>query len=254
MRRLKGLGLMEWAEPLFAATGVDAQREQLESHPGVRRGFAWWRVACHPFVIYPLAQDPGFLRCTEDSVGSYLVRRLARYASLNLVRDSYLLRLLYFGELTPDGPLPPYLTRVGFERAKKHLDRLEIQCADLRDFATRWRGGNRIKWSLSDVSCWMSERQLHDLIRRLVRCGAPGSRLCARHFAARREIPDDLHDGVRRLAELSARLDRDDSSVFYRFEVATYSRDHRELREIACVEREERLRSIATHIGAPARA
>lgn len=125
------------------------------------------------------------------------------------------------GAAADEGPLPPYLTRVGFERAKKHLDRLEIQCADLRDFAARWRGSDRIKWSLSDVSCWMSEREFHDLIRRLVRCGAPGSRLCARHFAARSEIPDDLRDRVRRLVELSARLDRDDSCVFYRFEVAT---------------------------------
>jgi S-adenosylmethionine-diacylglycerol 3-amino-3-carboxypropyl transferase len=232
MRRLRRLGIMDWAGPLFEAPDLETQREQLASHPGVRRGLAWWRLACHPLVIYPLAQDPGFLRCTEDSVGSYLARRLVRYASVHLVCESHLLRLLWDGELGPAGPLPPYLTRVGFERAKKHLERLEIQCADLRDLAARWRGGERIKWSLSDVSCWMAERHFHDLLRRLVGCGAPGSRLCARHFAARWGIPGDLRDRVRRLAELSGRLDRDDSSVFYRFDVAAYARDRSELREL----------------------
>ncbi len=107
MRALKALGLMRWAEPLFQATSLEAQQALLETQRiGVDRGLVWWKLFCHPLVIYTLAQDPSFLRSTDGSVGAYLVRRLIDYASSNLLRDSYFLRLAYDCGLTPRSPLP----------------------------------------------------------------------------------------------------------------------------------------------------
>jgi S-adenosylmethionine-diacylglycerol 3-amino-3-carboxypropyl transferase len=220
MRGLKALGLMRWAEPFFQASSLEAQQALLEARrTKVDRGLVWWRIFCHPLVIYPMAQDPSFLRSTESSVGTYFVNRLVHYASFNLVRDSYLLRLAYDCGLTPRSPLPPYLTPEGFDLARKNLDRLEIHGVDLRDFAARLRPTAPVKWSLSDVSCWMSEDQFHDLLRLVIRFGPPGSRYCFRNFAARRELPRDLEDGVCRLPEIAEQLNRTDSSVIYRFEV-----------------------------------
>lgn len=223
MRGLKAVGLMRWAEPFFQASSLEAQRALLEVHRArVDRGLLWWRLFCHPLVIYPIAQDPSFLRSTDGSVGAYLVHRLVDYASGNLVRDSYLLRLAYDCGLNPRSPLPPYLTPEGFVLARKHLDQLELQGVDLRDFAARYRPTGPVKWSLSDVSCWMPEEQFHDLLRLAVRCGLPESRYCFRNFAARRELPRDLESDVSRLGELCERLNRADSSVIYRFEVGSY--------------------------------
>lgn len=225
MRTLKALGLMRWADPLFQATSLEAQQALLETQRiRVDRGLLWWRLFCHPLVIYTLAQDPSFLRSTDGSVGAYLVRRLIDYASLNLVRESYLLRLTYDCRLTPRSPLPLYLTPQGFERARKNVDRLEVQCTDLRDFTARVRPTSAMKWSMSDVSCWMPEHQFHDVLRLTVANGEPGSRYCYRNFAARRELPRDLESSVRRLDELCELLDRTDSSAIYRFEVGAYPR------------------------------
>lgn len=226
MRALKGLGLMRWAEPLFQATSLEAQQALLETHRfRVDRGLVWWKLFCHPLVIYTLAQDPSFLRSTDGSVGAYLVRRLLDYASSNLVRESYLLRLAYDCGLSSQSPLPPYLTPVGFERARKHVDRLEIQCVDLRDFVARQHLSTPVKWSLSDVSCWMREEQFHDLLRLVVGCGHSGSRYCYRNFAARREPSRDLEGRVQRLSAVCEELNFRDSSVIYRFEVASYPRE-----------------------------
>lgn len=220
MRALKALGRMRWAEPLFQATTLEAQRAILDTHRSrVDRGLIWWNLFCHPLVIYTLAQDPGFLRSTDGSVGTYLVGRLLDYAYSHLVRDSYLLRLVYDCGLTPHSPLPPYLTAPGFDHARKHLDRLEIQCTDLRDFAVRLRPATPVKWSLSDVSCWMREEQFHELLRLVVGSGGPGSQYCFRNFAARRGVPGDLRGCIRGLSEVSERLNGEDSSVIYRFEV-----------------------------------
>ena len=68
----------------------------------------------------------------------------------------------------------------------------------------------------------MSEREFHELLRAIVRRGAPGSRLCARHFAARRPLPPDLPALVQRLAALCAHLDARDASIIYSFEVAEW--------------------------------
>lgn len=223
MGGLKRLGLMRWAEPIFQAPSLEVQQQIIATHRlRVDRGLLWWKLFCHPLVIYTLAQDPSFLRSTDGSVGTHLVNRILDYAAHNLVRESYLLRLAYDGGLTPRSPLPPYLTPTGFERARKRLDRLEIQCADVRDVASRVHPFTPLKWSLSDVSCWLREEQFHDLIRTIVRSGYPGSRYCFRNFAARRELPRDLEGRVRRLEGIAARLDRCDSAVIYSFKVGAY--------------------------------
>jgi S-adenosylmethionine-diacylglycerol 3-amino-3-carboxypropyl transferase len=219
MRSLRALGLMRWADPFFAADCVEAQRALLETQRArTERGLLLWRAFLHPLVLFPLTQDPSFLRSDRGSVGAYLVERALDYVAHSPVRESYLLHFGYLGRVTPASPLPPYLTRTGFERARTHLAALEMQCGDLRDlFAARHR--DRIKWSISDVGGWMSERSFHDLLRAMMGRCAPGSRFCARTLAARRGIPADLRTQVRRLDRLCDALDLGDSSVIYRFEV-----------------------------------
>jgi hypothetical protein len=52
--------------------------------------------------------------------------------------------------------------------------------------------------------------------------GGEGSRVCARHFAAKRDIPGDLRGRVRRLEDLARRLDCEDTSLFWTFDVFEY--------------------------------
>lgn len=79
-----------------------------------------------------------------------------------------------------------------------------------------------MKWSLSDISCWLPEAQFHEVLRLAVGADAPGSRYCFRSFAARRELPRGLEGRVLRLRELGEQLNHKDSSVIYRFEVGSY--------------------------------
>jgi S-adenosylmethionine:diacylglycerol 3-amino-3-carboxypropyl transferase len=81
-----------------------------------------------------------------------------------------------------------------------------------------------VHWSLSDVSCWMGERRFHDLLAAIAATSPPGSRVCFRNLAVRRSLPAEpprRRPRLCRRAALAAALDRDDASVFYRFEVAT---------------------------------
>jgi S-adenosylmethionine-diacylglycerol 3-amino-3-carboxypropyl transferase len=220
---LRPLGLLRWVEPFFAAPALEAQRALLAARRArVVSGLRPWRLIFHPALVYAAAQDPGFLRSTEGSVGRYVVQRFERWLAANLARESFLLHFLYHGRLHPWGPLPVHLSGEGAARARKHLDRLELRCADLGDVAHRARDDEPTKWSLSDVSCWMSEDEFHRLVRAIAARGAPGSRLCARHFAARRALPPDLPASVQRLAALAAALELRDASIIYTFAVAEW--------------------------------
>ena len=153
---LRRAGLMRWPDAAFAATSLAEQRAVLaRSAVEVVRGRACWRWLFHPIGVALALQDPSFLRSTEGRVGSYLYGRMLDFASRRLLRESFLLHLIYFGRYDPDGALPRWLQPEGAERARKHLDRLELRCATLAAIAPRVAQTAPLCWSLSDVSAWM---------------------------------------------------------------------------------------------------
>jgi S-adenosylmethionine-diacylglycerol 3-amino-3-carboxypropyl transferase len=220
VRLLRATGRMGWAQGFFDLDSVAVQQALLDAHAErIARGVRWCGRFGHPAVAYLLARDPGFLRSTEGGVPSYLAERLLGWLRMHPVRESFLLWMAYYGGLSADGPLPDYLTAAGYDAMRKQLDRLELRCLDLRREAIPVAYDQPVKWSLSDVGCWMSEPAFAELVRRVASAGAPGSRFCFRNFAARRRIPVDLSNRVRRLGALCDDLDATDRSVFFRFEV-----------------------------------
>lgn len=220
---LRRTGRFAWPGRLFRAESLDEQLALLAEEAARVEASEWdWRIFVNPVLFYAAAQDPSFLRSSHGNLGRYLYRRFLRYAERHLIRESHFAHLIYHGRYAPCGPLPPYLEPEGYERARKHLDRLEIDCGRIEDAVARRRLRGPVKWSLSDVSCWMSEASFHEMIRALCAVGEPGSRVCARNFGAHRDFPEDLRGRLRRLDDLCDHLDDVDSAMFYRFEVGEY--------------------------------
>jgi S-adenosylmethionine-diacylglycerol 3-amino-3-carboxypropyl transferase len=219
---LRRAGRFRWPATCFAAPDLATQRALLHRHRGeVERDEHAFALLLHPLFGWLALQDPSFLRSTEGNPGRCLYRRFARFAERRLLRESALLHLIYFGRYDPEGTLPPWLTREGAEAARQGLARLELVCADLAELARGLRAGGRLGWSLSDVSCWMGERRFHALLAAIGARSAPGSRAVWRNLAALRALPPGADAlGMRRLDALSAALERDDASVFYRIEAA----------------------------------
>lgn len=216
---LRRAGFMQWPDAAFTARSLDEQRHVLSrSAEEVVRGRTCWRWLFHPIGVTLALQDPSFVRSTEGSVGPYLYGRMLDFASRRLLRESFLLHLIYFGRYDPDGALPRWLQPEGAERARKHLDRLELRCASLETVAPQVPRSAPLCWSISDVSAWMSAARFHALLERLVAASPPGSRLCWRHLAAQWPTPP-----LPRLEpdeELARAVEAVDTSVFYRICVA----------------------------------
>ncbi len=217
---LRRAGLLGWPRACFAATSLDEQRAVLaRSAVEIVRGERFWRAFFHPVASALALQDPSFRRSTEGRIGTYLYGRMLDFAQRRLLRESALLHLIYHGDYDPNGALPVWLAAEGAERARKHLARLELRCASIEELPPRLLRDAPTKWSLSDVSAWMSQQRFDALLARITASSVPGSRLCWRHLAAQwaaPPLPGLVHD-----APLARRLEREDSSVFYTFGVAT---------------------------------
>jgi len=223
---LRRVGMLSWADACASTVDLAQQRTVLADHSedvkGSERGFAF---LMQPAVAWLAMRDPSFLRSTEGNPGRYLYRRLVAWADRRLLRDSFLVELIRTGRYDPQGALPLWLTREGSEQTRKRLSNLEFTCADLGALPPRLPPARRVLWSISDVSCWMSERRFHELLGAIAAVSPPGSRVCFRNLAALRSLPPVMNRATRRpqwhpLLDLSADLERDDSSVFYRFGVA----------------------------------
>jgi S-adenosylmethionine:diacylglycerol 3-amino-3-carboxypropyl transferase len=199
---------------------MDEQRALLAAnHRSLSLLRLYWRIACTPLVAWLGSQDPGFLRSTEGALGRYLFERFTEFSQRRLLRDSFALHILYFGCYQPEGPLPIYLSRLGFDTIKKQIDRLELRCLRLEEAARTLELEGPSKWSLSDISCWMGEDGFRDLLGDLTSRLRPGDRFCYRNFGAIRSIPSRLLPWVERLSSLIEEVEEQDASVFFRLEI-----------------------------------
>ena len=223
---LRRAGMLSWADACASACNLPRQRKVLaERCADVNSGERGFALLMHPAVAWLAMRDPSFLRSTEGNPGRYLYRRLVAWADRHPLRESFLVELIRTGRYDPQGALPVWLTREGSEQARKRLPWVQLICADLGALPRRLPPARRVLWSLSDVSCWMSEGRFHALLGSLAAVSPPGSRLCFRNLAALRSLPPRANGAPERgqwvpIPDLAAALDRDDASVFYRFGVA----------------------------------
>ncbi len=225
-RLLRSVGMLSWADACSSTRDLAQQRAALAVLSNdVRRSERGFAFLMHPSVAWLAMRDPSFLRSTEGNPGRYLYRRLVAWAERRPLGDSFLVELIRTGRYDPHGALPVWLTREGSEQARKRLPWMQAVCADVGALPPRLPPARRVLWSLSDISCWMSERRFHALLDTMAGASPTGSRVCFRNLAALRSLPPATSRAPDRphwtpIPHLEAALDRDDASVFYRFGVA----------------------------------
>jgi S-adenosylmethionine:diacylglycerol 3-amino-3-carboxypropyl transferase len=223
---LRRTRMLSWADACAEVRDFESQRAVLRARSEeIRRAEHGFALLMHPAIAWLAMRDPSFLRSTEGNPGRYLYRRLVAWAGRNLLRDSFLVELIRTGRYDPNGALPLWLTRDGSEQARKRLPWMDLVCTDIGSIPHRLPVARRVLWSLSDVSCWMSERRFHELLDSIAVLSPPGSRVCFRNLAALRSLPTaegscSDRPRLRSLDDVAAELDRIDTSVFYRFGVA----------------------------------
>ncbi len=177
-----------------------------------------WRSLFHLFFSRPflgrLGRDPSFFRYAEGKVADHLLDR-TRYActALNPAENPYLQWIGAGHHLTA---LPYALRPEHFPAIRANLDRLEWHCLALEDFLAQWSGPPIDGFNLSNIFEYMSLDNYHNLLRQIVSCSGPGSRLVYWNLLAPRQRPPELAGALHALTDLAQTLNQQDKAFFYR--------------------------------------
>jgi S-adenosylmethionine-diacylglycerol 3-amino-3-carboxypropyl transferase len=172
-----------------------------------------FRLFFSRFVMGRAGRDPRFFQYVEGSVADRILAR-TRHAltAIDPSANPYLQWILTGRHTTA---LPYALRAENFEAIRANLDRLEWRCQSLEDFLIASGSRSVDRFNLSDIFEYMSAESYTGLLERLAAVGRPGGRLVYWNMLVPRSRPDALADRLTPLAELAARLHRQDKAFFY---------------------------------------
>lgn len=115
--------------------------------------------------------------------------------------------------------LPLYLQPGYFSELKNNLKKITIVNDDLVSFLQAEKPGSIDKFSISDVSGYISSKKFKTLIKEIVRTGKNKGSFCARNFLVNREIPEEFDKLIERNHGLEKQLNDKDLAFIYSFVV-----------------------------------
>jgi S-adenosylmethionine-diacylglycerol 3-amino-3-carboxypropyl transferase len=157
----------------------------------------------------------------ESDMATVLRRRLEKLACGFPLRDNYF-AWQAFGlgyAAGPDAPLPPYLQRDNYDTVRERAERVSIVNASYTELLKSKPSVSVDCFVLLDAQDWMSDRQLDELWRAIMRTAAPGARVIFRtageeSVIARRLDRRLLANWDYRFEESMALHARDRSSIY----------------------------------------
>ena len=177
-----------------------------------------WRLACRLFfdrrLLGRFGRDPGFTRYADESVWQSLERRIPHALTVLSPNANPYLQWILKGVC--DTALPWAWRAENYEAIRSKLDAIEIRRDSIESTLGDLEPGSLNACNLSDIFEYMSVEGYEDLLRALVRAGAPGCRLVYWNVVVSRSRPAMLANLLKPLRNLAARLHREDKAFFYR--------------------------------------
>jgi S-adenosylmethionine:diacylglycerol 3-amino-3-carboxypropyl transferase len=136
----------------------------------------------------------------------------------HLARSSFMMALIFQGRFFDPLHYPPYLREENFTFLKARVGRIRIETAALFDVLSNPAHAACNKYSLSDVSSFLSVEAYQRLLTFFA--NKKGVRFCLRDFLTSRLPPLEASQaGLRFLTDLQERLALDDTSFGYTFTI-----------------------------------
>ncbi|KAB3533474.1 DUF3419 family protein [Alkaliphilus pronyensis] len=171
------------------------------------------------------AIDPAFyLYVNEEyNFAEYLFNILDKGLKRHLAKENHFLCLLLDGSYSRATKLPLYLQRESFQLMKSNLWRVEIITENVVNYLKGCGENYFNKFSLSDVTGYLSDDNSNSLYKYLINSAADNSRLCGRSLLAKREIPLEYSKNIKRDNEIEEQLEKLDLTIAYKVLVADIS-------------------------------
>ncbi len=201
-------------ERLFELETETERRRFYDEHWNTRR----WDWMCRLFFgresLGRLGRDPSFMRFADEPVWRSLQRRIPNALVVQHPAENPYLQWILLGRFA--NALPYSLRAENFERIRSNLDALEWRCQSIEEALDDLPAGSLAGYNLSDIFEYMSEGGYAELLRRLVRSGAPGCRLVYWNVVVGRRRPASLRENLIEKRQIANRLHLQDKAFFYR--------------------------------------
>lgn len=204
---------------LFEFDSLEDQRDFVRLHWDTRLWRAAHAAVCSPLTSRLLLRDPAYYKYVAVPVGQVLYQRMRDSLGRYLARENFMMSLVLRGRL-PDGDLPPYLTRAGYDCIRPRLDRLHVVTADVHEYLAEQPPAVFTRFSLSDVPSFLTASGFERLLDGVIERAASGARVVVRQFLTRYSLSAQHSARLTREPELERRLALEDRAFAYEFLVA----------------------------------
>ncbi|MCP4138436.1 MAG: DUF3419 family protein, partial [bacterium] len=202
---------------LFSFNDPGKQKEFVNKRWNTRTWRFFLILSFNKFFFRWIFGDPGFYSQVKGffSPGRYIHQRLHEYMENHLAVESFMLALIFKGKLFSSAHYPPYLMEKNFELLKERVHRVSIYTQTLDELLDSVHGSFCNKFSLSDVSSFLTTESYGSLFGRLAE--KKDRRFCIRDFLTNRVVPPGCPETIRFFPELQDELALEDRSIGYTF-------------------------------------
>ena len=179
------------------------------------------RLGTNPLLFRLLHDNWGFYKGTDPglNISKHMSGLLVDSLRNRLIGESALFQLIFKGEYSPKGLKPGYLREDEYDRIKSNINRVQIKQIDIVSYFEQIETSQKLKISLSNVPTFLSASERQNLWRLLSAKLQTGSIVCIRQFLSDHRPPENISKNFERMVKTEERLNINDRSVFYRFQV-----------------------------------
>jgi len=205
---------------LFAFDDLEKQRQFVHEQWNTAGWRLFLRLSFNPVAFRFVLRDPGFYAYADPQrpAWKYIYERMTEFLENHLARSSFMMALVFHGRFFDPLHYPPYLREENFDFMKTRIGRITYRTAALADVISDPALATCNKYSLSDVSSFLSTEDYQHLLASFAK--KRGVRFCLRDFLTCRTPPAQSEaGGLRFLTELQEQLAREDTSLGYLFTI-----------------------------------
>jgi S-adenosylmethionine-diacylglycerol 3-amino-3-carboxypropyl transferase len=200
---------------LLAQSGQAEQRRFYDEEWNTPRWRLLFQLLCNKMTMRR-TYDPAFFE--QVAIPSF-ARHFHHTAELALrelpANDNYFLQFIFTGHYLPDAR-PPYLDESYAARLAQVGERLALVDGGFIDYLREQPAGSLGGFALSNICEWLTDDEIDELFKQVVRTARPGARLVFRNFVGWTEVPWRWRGSVREDRALGAELTQLDRSMCQR--------------------------------------
>jgi S-adenosylmethionine-diacylglycerol 3-amino-3-carboxypropyl transferase len=204
-------------EGLLAAKDMEEQRAFYDRFWDIARTRLLFQVFYNKRVLARMGLEADYFRFDDgsSSFAESFRRKFRRVVHEVPVQGNYFLHIYLKGRYRSLQEVPDYLREERFETIRSRLGRIRILTADAKKWLAEQPPASIDRFAMSNICELMNLEDTSFTFGQVARTARKGARMSFRNLIIPRTVPAHLQSVIRRDAELSAQLLKEDRSFTY---------------------------------------